>query len=304
MSTFLVASSRATWREWLKANRQGRDLLVLDPQDAEHGTPARLCLVRGEKTVAWRFVGCLEPSRDPLAILAGALQLAGESGDDALVLLFEARRSPVVRQLALSIAQNLLPKEILVAEGEPFEGYGWPVGPRAVALDPAFPPLVQAAQRRARWIELLERTEAHDIAMDSVSLQGTRLGSGLPISAAELVKADLSRVLHAESFGSRLFLVADGDLEESEVARALDLAHASTATIVEPSGYEGRLCSFADQEGRDFGMGVVESIDFSRGLIRARCDAVPPAPVRILRLGALRLDESGRELGEAGPWSA
>jgi hypothetical protein len=62
------------------------------------------------------------------------------------------------------------------------------------------------------------------------------------------------------------------------------------------------LCSFANQEGEDFGIGMIRGIDFVTGVAQVACTAVPPAPARILRIGGLRVDPNGNELGEARPW--
>jgi len=302
MRTLLVGSPSRTWREWLKANRRGRDLLILDPADPNHGTPGRVSLQRGDKAVAWRFIGSLEPTRNPIGVLQGAVQLMAEAAGDPLILLFPYRPAPVLRQLTLAIAQLLRPDEVLIPDESGFEGVGWPVGPQRVVLDPAFPDLVQSAQRRARWIELGEQGVEHDVLMDRVSIEGLRLGSGFPLTQAGLFLSDLG-ALHAESFGSTLFLVANSDIDDAQVSRALDLAQSQTATMVEPSAYRGLLCSFADQEGRDFGMGFIQSADFLARVFRVCCTAIPPAPVRILRVGSMRIDENGKELGETKPWS-
>ncbi|HRI44146.1 MAG TPA: hypothetical protein PLL78_03285 [Fimbriimonadaceae bacterium] len=304
MSTLLVSVRGSSWREWLKKHRRSRDLLILDPADPEHGTPGRLVLQRGDKALLWRFAGTLEPTRNPLAFLSAAANLAPLASEDAIVLFFEVRFTPVLRQLALAVAQLLRSDEILIPDGCGFEGFGWPVGPQRVGLEPAFPEVVAAAQRRSRWIEMLERCEAHEVPLDRVSIEGLRLGGGLPIPIGSLHLAGVQNALHAEVFGSTLFLVARDGLDQDHIGRALDLTHASAAMVVEPSSYSGLLCSFADQLGDDFGMGMVEEIDFERRLVRAKCTAVAPAPVRILKIGSLRIDAGGKELGETKPWSA
>lgn len=304
MTTLLIGSPNFTGREWVKSHRKDRDLLVVDPAEPNYGTPARVALIRGEKSIRWRFVGSLDPTRNPLAVLSGVASISSELQPDWIALLPAYRHSPVLRHLCLAIAQLLRPDEILVPDGSDFEGVGWTVGPQRVVLEAAFHGLVRSAQRRARWIELIEQAVPHEVPLDRVSIEGLRLGSGIEIPVASLQRTTLDRVLYAESFGQTSLLIADHELSPDEMATALDLTHAVTATVVEPQSYSGLLCSFADQEGVDFGMGILDSIDFTRRVIHTRCTAIPPAPVRILRVGSLRIDDSGKELGETKPWAA
>lgn len=303
MCTLLVGSPEVTWREWIKTHRKSADLLTLDIANSNYGSPGRAALLRGEKAVGWRFVGSTDPSRNPIALLQAAATLKNSLEPGGYALLFEYRAAPVLRHLALAIAQLLRPTEILIPDGSDFDGLGWPVGPQRVILEPAFPAVVCAAQRRARWIELIEQGERHEVSLDRVSLEGTRLGSGSPISVPALHRAGLEEVLHAERFGANALIIAEHDLTADQMAAVLDLAQVAHATVIEPWAYSGLLCSFADQEGNDFGMGMIERLDFERRLIIARCTAIPPAPVRIVRLGSLRIDETGKELGETKPWS-
>lgn len=311
MDTLLVATPETTWREWIKSHRGTRDLLVLDPANPNYGTPGRIALVRGDKTVAWRFVGTVDPVRNPLGVLAAVASMSRQLGENSLGLLFEYRSSPVLRHLALAVAQLLRPREILVPDragtgglfGDEVEEAGWPVGPQKVILDASFPEVVRVAQRRARWIELLERAECHEVLLDRVALEGAKLGSGSALSTAALMKAGLSAVRHAERFGSTAFLVADHDLGPEEMAGVLDLTHVASASVVQSDSYDGLLCSFADQGGDDFGLGVIQHIDWEHRKLIVRCTAVPPAPVRIVRLGTLRIDSAGQEAGEVRPWS-
>jgi len=91
-------------------------------------------------------------------------------------------------------------------------------------------------------------------------------------------------------------------VEESDVAAALDFTGCTRAQFVAPGLYRNLLCSFAKQSGEDFGMGILTDIDWQSLRGYALSTAVPPAPIRILRVGALRVDSDGRELGEVRPW--
>jgi len=294
--TLLVGHPKGSWRDWLKANLGTRDLLILDPTDADHGPAARAVLLRDEKVVGWRLIGTIDPQRNPLGLISAGAILSRRTLRSAVILTHSVRLAPVLRQIALAIAEIIPPTEILVPAGSRLEHESWPVGAEVVELPEGYPPLVKDAQRRARWIELMAQSERHEINIHDVSIQGTRLGSG-----RRLLHQDFPD--YAEVTGGVLHIVSDREPDHATVARAMDLAHATRMSLVSPSAYEGLVCSFAHQSGEEFGIGRIESLDPDRRLIVVQSDAVVPAPVRILRIGSLAIDLEGREIGDARPWT-
>lgn len=296
MRTLLVSHPKWTWREWIKENLGERDLVVLDPSWSEKGPPARCSIHRGGKTVAWQLVGTLDVQKNPIGWLSAAFRLVAAAAPDAVVLLFPMRVSPVLRQLALSLAQGFAFDEILVPEKSRFELQPWPTGATAVELPNSFLPLVQDAQRRARWLELVEKCQEHVVPLGQVHLVGSRLGSG-----TRLRHQDLSEL--AEISGGVLHVVTDRNLPESEVRRAMDVTHATRLSMVSPDSYHGLLCSFCHQSGEDFGMGYVKALDPQAETLTVMCDAVVPAPVRIVRLGLIKIDSGGIDDLSADLWT-
>jgi polynucleotide 5'-kinase involved in rRNA processing len=275
---------------------------MLDPADAHFGPAARLVWAEHDKPKGWRFYGSLDPLRSPHVMAATAAEFAHQAGPTTIFVLFPYRPSPLLRQLAHLIAQILQPEEILVAQGTEIDLNGWPVGPTEVETEEAFPEMVQSAQRKAQWLRLVEQCSEHRVDLRSVPVEGARLGAGRILSSGEMKKSGLADAEHAEVCGGNLFLVSETAISEETLARALDLTHCSRATITDPKVYQNVLCSFVRQNGEDFGMGFVREIDFRNRTAKVFCSAVPNAPVRILRLGSLRLDENGREGPEVRPW--
>jgi hypothetical protein len=299
--TLLLSSAEFSWREWLKEHRGSRDLICLDPADPAQSPPGRLTLFRGSKPLHWRFYGSLDPTRAPHVLIAALAEMLPRAGEDAIVQLFPARNAPLTRQLLSLCAQLVQPGEILTPKGAGIDLEGLPVGPEEIPIEAAFPAVVQQAQRKAQWLKLLESCSEHQVDLKRVAIEGARLGSGKKLHPDALAKAGLSAA-HAEVAGGTLLLIAEEEPEEHAVSRALDVFHATRAAIVSPDAYENLLCSFARQTGEDFGDGIIRHIDFASGIAQIVSTAVPPAPVRILKLGGLRVDLTGRELGEARPW--
>lgn len=297
--TLLIGNPRTTWREWLKEHRRGRDLLCLDPADPQQGVPGRLALFHEEHPIATRFYGSLDAQRSPHVIVSAVASLLPRLGPDGLVQLFAYRATPVLRQTAMIIAELLNPSRIVLARGTGFSTAGLPGEVEEIDLDDAVSPAVQHAQRKAQWLRLVEECESHELDMSQVALEGARLGSG---EAIERSNIGLPAAIHVERCGGTLLVVSQLEFEEAEISRALDLSGCNRATVVEPEIYENLLCSFTRVGGEEIGMGLVQKIDWVDRRMYIQCTAVAPTPVAIVRLGSLRVDRDGRELGELRPW--
>jgi polynucleotide 5'-kinase involved in rRNA processing len=295
--TLLIGTPQTTWRDWLRAERGRRDLLCLDPADPEHEHLARVVLLRGERPLFTRFYGSLDPQRAPHVLIAAVARALPLLAEDALIQLFAYRPTPTLRQAAQLVAELVRPERVLASAGVsvPFEA-------ETVELDKAFTPSVQLAQRKAQWMKLRENGEPHEVDLRAVRLEGARLLAGTVLDASLRDAAGLGDALHAERQGRTLFVVAPYEAEDGEIGRAMDVVGCSRAVFAHPDSYRGLLCGFARNHGEDFGTGFVEEIDWTTLRAQILCDAVPPAPVQTLRLGALRVDASGNERGEVRPW--
>lgn len=301
--TLLVGTHKFTWREWLKRSLRGRDLLLLDCSDPSYGPMARASLVRNGKVAEQRFIGSLDAVKNPIWMMQAAMELGGLCADGAVIQLFNYRPQPVASQLAVAIAQLLSPTEILVPAGAGLPLNVWPVGPVEVELEEAFPEMVAAAQRRARWIEMIENSYEHQIDLASTTVSGTRFGSGERLSTTQLAAAGIEGILWAEKCGGTTLLVTKRALEEHEINRVLNVTHSARVQITDPLSYSGHLCSLARSDGSDIGIGMIEEVDFVHGIARILAVAVPPIPVRILKIGTQRIDATGREIGDDKPWT-
>jgi len=300
--TLLIGHPGVSWREWLKGNRKDRDLVVLDPSDADGAPPGRLVLLRGGKATQSRFYGSLDSNRAPHVLIAALAELLASAGEDALIQLPAHRPSPVGHQLLLMLAALAKPEHILMAEGTRAPCDAFPVGPEEVVLEKAFPPMVRAAQRKAHWLKMLEACRPHQVDLAKVCIEGTRLGSGQRLQRMDLMRSGLEDAVWAELTGASLFIISDEEPDETKISRALDDFHVSRVQFASPDAYNGLLCSFVRGNGEDFGYGVIERIDFESGIAHIKNSAEEPAPVRILRIGSLKIDASGSEHGEARPW--
>lgn len=288
MITFLLGHPDCSWRPWLRENTHGRAVLCLDPSEPILGPPGRLVLSVGEKPVWSRFYGSLTAQRSPHLFLVAAYEAIRLFPNDLIVQCFGYRRSPLMRHILTELVSITRPDEIVIAENTDVEIVGERVECEATL------PSVRAATRKAHWMKLLGESQEHEVDLRRVSVQGGRLGSGVP------VQVDFAA--YAERCGSGLFVVAEEEPKDSDLTLALDANLCSRATIAAPNQFENLYVSFARANGEDFGLGFIQRIDWSARVATVMGNAVLPAPVKILRLGSLRVAPEGIELGELRPW--
>lgn len=291
----LVGAAGHSWREWCQ-QQPDRDLLVADLANCDFGAPARVSLWRGGKVESWRFIGSTDPQRNPISWLTAVGELAQMMNPHGIILCGAVGANPVSRHLILNLALMIQPAELLVPEQSGLELWPWPVGATIAPVNADYPELVHEAQRRAQWLKLLEDCQEHEVHLSDVKVVGARLGSGD-------IHSNPDSSDYSEISGDVLHLVTQTKLSDEGIARMLDHTHTARLSMVDPRTYHGLLCSFARENGDDFGMGVIKKFDETRGILTVLNTALPPVPVRILKLGLLRIESGGKELGSLAPWT-
>lgn len=290
--TLCVLDQRWTWKPWLERGRANRPVLTLDPSVL----PARVTLQVQGQVRGWRFVGSPSAARNPIGVLGSSVALAQQAGEDWLGFLFDPGQNLVLNQLALEIAQALRVDQVLVPQGSSLETKGWPVGADRVSLEEGYPAMVREAQRRAQWLDVTQACVEHQVSLQDIEVVGARMGAGV------VVPMDRPDAL-CWKYGGNLHLVSERPPGEPETARLLSQHNARAITHARPSDYEGLLCSLAGQAGDDLGIGSVERLDTATASMTLLNTAVAPAHARLLKLGTLKIDHKGRELGEVKPWT-
>ncbi len=305
-TTLLIGDPESTWREWLLGQPNARDLFVLDPGDTHHGPAGMLRWLSNDQPVATEFFGALDPMRFPQILMATLsrwlAQTAHQPPKHLYIQLFPARPTPALRHLILLVAQMVNPDSIVISDAAHFGLEAFPIGPMPTTLERNYPVMVLAAQRKAHWLRLIERTENHIVSLNTVTL-GARLGSGLRVTPPDLTKIGVTQIVYAEKQGASLFVVTDAEISERFITRALEMTHSRKAHIVRTGDYDGVLVSFARQNGEDFGVGYIESVDWNAGQFFIKNTAASPTPVPLLKIGSVRINANGKELEEAKPWS-
>lgn len=299
----LLGNAGVTWRERVKSLSKSGLFLNLDPGNADFTHPGKVGLYRNGRVVFERFTGSTDPTRTPHLLMWALGEALLRFPEEPIVALFPLYRpSPISWQTTLAAMQLFRPDLIEVAHGTGVNLNAFPLGPTVVEADKAFPNMVKAAQRKAHWMALLERCKKHTIDLFATPIEGARLGSGQRLDPDECKRVGLDGA-YVEATGPSLFIVSEHEYDEAQLSRALDLTHTSKPFFAHPNDYAGLVCSFVRQSGEEFGYGRVTKIDFETGEAEILNTAEIDAPVRILRLGSIRIDTKGNEYEEARPWS-
>ncbi|MCX7799668.1 MAG: hypothetical protein N2109_04925 [Fimbriimonadales bacterium] len=297
--TLLVGGPGDSFRE-LRKEHPDAPWLCLDPADPDTGLLGRIALQRQEGWL-WRFYGSLNPLRSPHVVLGALAELLPLLGGEGFVRLFPWRRAPLARELALVVDRLVRPDRIVCADPDALQERGWSTGPQTIELPNPFPQVVVQAQRRAHWHALLSRATLCELPLNDTLLMGARIGSGSRLDAAALSDAGV-RAVWAERTEGTLYLVCEQPPGDEALRRAAQNVGCDRSEAVPTERFAGLLCGLARLNGDDFALGVLQGIDFKEGTIRVWTDAVPPVSAPILKLGGLRLDAKGAELGELRPW--
>ena len=290
----LLADRHHSWTNWIQ-ERSFPVTLDLCPSSARLGPPGCVRVLRHGETTAWGYVGSTQMIRSPLRAIQVVHRLHPTGVDGGVVLLEIAQNSPVVRELHRTITQFFPFASILAPEGGLVNLEGWPIGPETVELPPELPQVALQAQRRSRWIELLDSSNEIEVDLRRIDAFGSRFRSGQTIT--------VPTVLYAELNGSTLYLVAENSPEEAELLRLMDKVGAMRSHVTRPTDFEGVIVSFAHENGMDFVLGRVKSLDLASLRATIQIPAESLSSARSVFFGLIRIDEKGREMPEHAPWT-
>lgn len=302
MSTLYLPAAPGQWRQELAALATSRaGLLVLDPANSEFGWPGRVVHVAEGKVIAWRFIGGLQVTSDPLGILSFASACLSQQPAGALLPVWKP--SPIVRHWCLQMTSMHAWTRLVVAEGSPAAHQPWPLGPELATPEADLPLIAIHAQRRARWIEFLSHLKAGTLPLETVQVTGARLGSGQKLDLAARRSIGFAPETYVEAQGDTLYVVSEQEPDDDIANFGLQFTDTDRLLHVHPRAFSGLLCTVADHENQDRLMGLVDRLDLGTQEFHLRLTGEVAPNLQTLRLGVQKLDEDGREQRPLRPWS-
>jgi polynucleotide 5'-hydroxyl-kinase GRC3/NOL9 len=166
------------------------------------------------------------------------------------------------------------------------------------------PPALRRARRAAHFARYLKDARLHELdtrrvlTADGWLFTGRTLQPPVRRAASELLR---SEVLHGEETVEGIRLVTRGS--PPQPARAgLEELFGSRRVLVTPStAFQNLLVGLLEEGGRLAEIGLLQNVDFSRGLLRVLSPLRSEGALRVVRYGRLRLRPDGTEIGPVRP---
>ena len=176
-----------------------------------------------------------------------------------------------------------------------------PVPPVVVSKSPAF----RAQRRASRFARCFEGSEMRYYAFENVVLAGTWMNDAGPL-APHLLRfisnALRVRVFYAEERDRHLGIITNAmPVGDSGMALLQEQFRTNAITVTPASRLRHLLVGLCDESNRMLGLGLIEAVDFRRRELGVMTPIRAHAAVRILQLGLLRVEATGREVGMNRP---
>jgi polynucleotide 5'-hydroxyl-kinase GRC3/NOL9 len=321
-------SGKTTLATWLARTLVGggRKVAVLDGDIGQStiGPPATVGLAflsagasdQDPVPAALRFVGAVSPAEQMLPLAVAIKRLADKAAAmGAEVILVDTTGlvlGPVGRGLKFHKIELLQPRHVIALQRadelepilRPFAGRGrmivhrLPVGSYVKARSWQ----ARRAYRAQRFGDYFRDAPSIEIALRDVAVQGTWLAGERGLDRSDLLSLSTelnTPVLDGRRAHDRAFLLVEGEPSGDGLALARARLGVAVLTITEVGALRGTLLGLADHDNELVSLGLLQRVDPSSGRLLCLTPCRDAAKIRIVHVGALRLDPSGEELVEA-----
>jgi polynucleotide 5'-hydroxyl-kinase GRC3/NOL9 len=312
-----------------EAMERGLRVGVIDADvgQSEIGPPGTVGLALPDIPAAsasdWRpsalaFVGATTPVGRMLDVVVGARRMADEArrrGAEIIIVDTSGLvRGAVALRLKLAKLEVLQPSTILaLRRGRELDPVlrlvpaacraGLVTLPVPETVRPK-PPGLRRARRAAHFLQYLKEARLHEIDTQRVLTADGWLFTGRPLAPGVLKAAAAGlglEVLHGEQTPDGIHLVTRGAASRGRRAILPDLFGSRRITCTPATVFQNLLVGLLEEGGRLAEIGILQNVDFARGLLRVLSPLRSEGALRVLRYGRLRLRPDGTEIGPVRP---
>ena len=264
------------------------------------------------------FVGSTSPPGHLLPLILGTQALVQTARDQGAQIVLVDTTGLISGAVAASLKwhklQAIRPQHVLAlqrqGELEPIlhlvEGqanvqiHRLPVSAKAVRRSHA----ARRAYREERFREYFASASQHDLQWKDLRFSRLWLNTGHRVSYDQLAVMGewlQTAPLHAEVLGEEGLVFVRGAFSRAALYRVRNALQAADVLVIDVEQLRATLLGLHDQHGACLALGILQNFDPERERLRALTPLQDPAQVRGVAFGSLRLDASGKELGES-PW--
>ena len=153
--------------------------------------------------------------------------------------------------------------------------------------------------RELSYKKYLKGAKVRSFVLGWINIKGSCIGSGVPMSIkrVEKVKEILNLTpLYCKETSNKIFLVLKrGDKIQEEQIKKLEEEFGKKVKTIREEDYEGLISALYDEKDRFLGIGILEGIDYRRGIIKIYTPV--SKKVATVSIGQIKLDRNCREIG-------
>lgn len=304
----------------------GKQTFLIDSDlgQSEVGPPACVALAKLNEPVrslaelhpqSLLFIGNTSPSYQPLEQLTAVRRLADEAGTGFLVIDTGGYvLGATARRLNQQLIDILAPDHIVAMQRKneleqtiaPFRLRSnltllLPSIPNVIGRKP---PAYRTQRRTMRFAAYFDDAVRHDFSFDQIAIIGSWLGSGSPVAPhlLKFINQTLGlnhRAYYAEMSGNHLGLMLNLHIsaDSPEISIIQHQFKAREIGLTLAPRLKNLLVGLETSSGKLLGMGLIVGIDFKRRILSILSPLRSPEAACIIRLGLMRVNPNGTEIG-------
>jgi len=202
--------------------------------------------------------------------------------------------------LALQRAEALEPILRLVEGQAALEIHRLPISSRVTRRSHA----ARRVFREERFRQYFASASRHDLEWKKLRFTRLWLNTGRRLGRDELALLGVSlrtMPLYAEALGAEGLVFVRGPFSRAALYQVRNALQVSDVLVIDVEELRGTLLGLHDRDGEILALGILQDFDPEQERIRVLTPIQDPARVARVAFGSLRLEASGKELGEA-PW--
>jgi polynucleotide 5'-kinase involved in rRNA processing len=158
--------------------------------------------------------------------------------------------------------------------------------------------------REERFREVFASATRHDLEWKKLRFTRLWLSTGRRLGRDELALLGVSlqtMPLYAEALGEEGLVFVRGSFSRTALYQVRNALQVADVVVIDVEQLRGTLLGLHDRDGEFVALGILQDFDPEHGRLGVMASLSDPGGIATVAFGSLRLDGSGKELGDS-PW--